>query len=487
KCPDGTLVGRNPSNKCRFYPCPPESPQEQTTAATPTKPARKCPPAKKECPGGKFVSQDPSNGCKFFPCPDIEVPQAQSSSGSKQSLASSVVSSLHGKNNYMTQDSGDDPKTPKPTRRPTSNQPKCKNDKLECVGGGFVGRDPSRHCKFFKCPAKEEPKESMAASISSSVGQDAPTNEQGDCTDDLKICPDGSFVDRDPDNNCKFFPCSTMQPFDASISSSSGQEAPDYYNNRCEDDVIRCPDGSFVARDPDNGCDHFPCSTSVPLAASISSSSGQEAPAYYNNRCEEDIIRCPDGSFVARDPDNGCDHFPCSTSVPLAASISSSSGQEAPAYYNNRCEEDIIRCPDGSFVARDPDNECNHFPCATTNAATMAGSAMHAKYNDAPLQCANDLFTCADGHYVGRDPDDDCNWYPCNIPPTKRPTRLPTSNGLNTMSSCTRDLHGCSDGTMVGRDPNNSCEFYRCPDNEGHLTQMTQVMETYTAGGGEDR
>jgi len=34
-----------------------------------------------------------------------------------------------------------------------------------------------------------------------------PEREPIACTEDAKQCPDGTFVSRDPNNNCKFFPC----------------------------------------------------------------------------------------------------------------------------------------------------------------------------------------------------------------------------------------------------------------------------------------
>jgi len=32
-------------------------------------------------------------------------------------------------------------------------------------------------------------------------------NQTKACTDDAKVCPDGSIVGRDPENNCQFEPC----------------------------------------------------------------------------------------------------------------------------------------------------------------------------------------------------------------------------------------------------------------------------------------
>jgi len=63
------------------------------------------------------------------------------------------------------------------------------------------------------------------------------------CTMDAKQCPDGSFVGRNPNNNCNFYPC------------------PESNNDTkmCTLDVKQCPDGSFVGRNPNNNCVFFPC------------------------------------------------------------------------------------------------------------------------------------------------------------------------------------------------------------------------------------
>ena len=46
-------------------------------------------------------------------------------------------------------------------------------------------------------PEIEEPKE----------GNESNESEEIFCTMDAKECPDGSFVGRDPENNCEFNPC----------------------------------------------------------------------------------------------------------------------------------------------------------------------------------------------------------------------------------------------------------------------------------------
>ena len=65
--------------------------------------------------------------------------------------------------------------------------------------------------------------------------------------------------------------------------------------------------------------------------------------------CPEDAKQCPDGSVVVRNPDNNCEFFPCPEATPTPKSIG--------------CPKDIKQCPDGTMVGRNPDDDCNFYPC----------------------------------------------------------------------------------------------------------------------------
>jgi len=122
------------------------------------------------------------------------------------------------------------------------------------------------------------------------------------CIDDVQECPDGSFVSRDPDNNCEFEACP------ASVV--------------CAADVQECPDGSFVSRDPDNNCEFEPC----PLST----------------ECEVEEKLCPDGvSITSRSLANNCEFSPCDVV----------------------CALDVRECPSGEYVSRDPENGCEFSSC----------------------------------------------------------------------------------------------------------------------------
>jgi len=63
--------------------------------------------------------------------------------------------------------------------------------------------------------------------------------EPAACTEEAKMCPDGSFVSRNPELGCRFDPC--PEPV------------------ACAADVKICEDGSSVSRNPALNCDFDPC------------------------------------------------------------------------------------------------------------------------------------------------------------------------------------------------------------------------------------
>ena len=58
------------------------------------------------------------------------------------------------------------------------------------------------------------------------------------CPQDVKECPNGKFVGRDPKNNCEFYPCE---------------------NTFCPEDARQCPDGSVIGRLPELDCNFPAC------------------------------------------------------------------------------------------------------------------------------------------------------------------------------------------------------------------------------------
>lgn len=94
------------------------------------------------------------------------------------------------------------------------------------------------------------------------------TSVRQPCTDEAKICPDGSAVGRQG-LNCEFAPCPPRQ-------------------GNCPQDVQTCPDGSTVGRGGPN-CTFAAC----------------------QQGCSKEAKTCPDGSIVGRNPSLNCAFNPC--------------------------------------------------------------------------------------------------------------------------------------------------------------------------------
>ncbi|MDP1694296.1 MAG: hypothetical protein Q8L34_02035 [Candidatus Woesearchaeota archaeon] len=100
------------------------------------------------------------------------------------------------------------------------------------------------------------------------------------------------------------------------------------------------------------------------------------------------------------------------------------------------CTDDAKACPDGTYVGRDSNNNCQFYPCPQ------------------PRQCTEEVKNCPGASAVGRDPYNNCEFYPCP-----------------TIQACTKELKSCPGGTMVSRNPSNNCEFYECPPT----TKITKI------------
>lgn len=143
-----------------------------------------------------------------------------------------------------------------------------------------------------------------------------------------KDCPCGYF---DGCNNCGCRPgatgfgiCTKRSCAPASILPPKCKECPQ--TPSCPTDVHKCPDGSFVKRDPNQKCMFPPCPPTQPVG------------------CPEDAKQCPDGTFVTRDPNQRCMFPPCPGPIV--------------------CPADTRLCPDGStFVSRDPSKNCAFQSC----------------------------------------------------------------------------------------------------------------------------
>ena len=110
--------------------------------------------------------------------------------------------------------------------------------------GIFVGKNPDDCDNFLPCPDLQltpTPINQDNLTPTPTPDPDAtptPTDKLDRCDDIEKVCSDGSVVTPDKFNNCGFPSC------------------PD--DDKCNDDLLLCPNGQYVGRDP-NTCDFLPC------------------------------------------------------------------------------------------------------------------------------------------------------------------------------------------------------------------------------------
>lgn len=76
------------------------------------------------------------------------------------------------------------------------------------------------------------------------------------CTLEAMLCPDGSSVGRNPNNNCQFDPCPQYPPPGAIMEDGTVEEEPKQVF--CTADAKLCPDGSYVGRTGPK-CEFAPC------------------------------------------------------------------------------------------------------------------------------------------------------------------------------------------------------------------------------------
>jgi len=269
------------------------------------------------------------------------------------------------------------------------------------------------------------------------------------CQEDMLECPDGTFVSRDRHDNCAFYPCP----------------------EECDDIQKECLDGSFRGKDPFNGCKYLPCPEDDEifgdsLASSINSAldmkynyeatNGEQPITQLSQTCDDDLLECSGGSYVKRDPKKNCQFQPCSSAddekpmSALASSISSS--------FNTRPDMSSLAASITSSFAQNSQSDEEEEPMIslaasinssfedlnTPTVGTSIAARVHSKHNT----------------IVGQGDDE--------------------MNVLASEWHCPTDVFICSDGSMVGRDPHNNCKFIDCPDTEEEGNKLKQAVTTHS-------
>ncbi len=228
------------------------------------------------------------------------------------------------------------------------------------------------------------------------------TAQQTVCTQEAKLCPDGSYVARVAPN-CEFQQCpTTVCPTPTEPKCDAGstvQKKVDekgcvyYYCQAstavCAADVQQCPDGSYVKR-VSPSCNFEQCPTTTVCPAAIEP-------------------KCEAGSTVQKKVDErGCVYYYCSTpTCPTVTKPICNTGETIQAYYDNagcitsyQCIKQQTICPeptkpactqDQSLTTKYDQNKCVSYECVTitttSNSSSITGSAVLETYGDYVSQC----------------------------------------------------------------------------------------------------
>lgn len=271
----------------------------------------KCPPQKKKCSDGTYVKRDPENNCRFMECGERPTPTpVEVEDVPKLKFRwlvdgdNSILQIANIPNPY-----GDEPipyyKTVYGSRIPPERQtnrdwphvklsknygkkygarmrfedmlfyldPVYDNQLVVRVGGKSdfhpdADSFPSvSHLYLFDEDTSDEDYHASAFSFphirkNNQVDSNADfaSGEPDPCTEDIKICSDGTLVERDPYNDCQFYPCPDREmgsgDVDTSVSDDYQDNVDDPYTDESSEDIAPI-DGSLDFNEYDTHYDSY--------------------------------------------------------------------------------------------------------------------------------------------------------------------------------------------------------------------------------------
>ena len=296
----------------------------------------KCPPQKKKCPDGTYVKRDPENNCRFMECGEKPTPTpVEVEDVPKLKFRwlvdgdNSILQVANIPNPY-----GDEPipyyrtvygsRIP-PKRQTNKEWPHVKlsknyakkygsriqyegmlfyidsvydNQLVVRVGGKsdfYPNADsfPSvSHLYLFD--EDDSPEDYHASAFTFphirksnqvDLNADFASEEPDVCTEDIKICPDGTLEERDPYNDCEFYPCPDREM----------ENVDDSYTDESSDDIAPSVDsqdidGSLDFNDYDTIYDSYADESSEDIAPSVSEQSSEENAPNVMEENSEDVF-----------------------------------------------------------------------------------------------------------------------------------------------------------------------------------------------------
>jgi len=186
------------------------------------------------------------------------------------------------------------------------------------------------------------------------------------CTEDVKECPDGTYVSR-RGFRCEFEAC----PKGKDDSSVGGVDVA------CSLDVMECSDGSFVSRDPNNECDFEDCPEKGIEEDGNVDEDNEDVVV-----CAQDMYECPDGTLVNRDNKKNCEFEACLSKNDNDDSNINDKNEndDSPPKKRKACTKDLKQCRNGKKVGRDRNNNCKFKPCFLRGGLSGGNNSFIGKY-----------------------------------------------------------------------------------------------------------
>jgi len=198
------------------------------------------------------------------------------------------------------------------------------------------------------------------------------------CTQDVKECPDGTYVSR-RGFRCEFEAC----PEGNDNSSVGGVDVA------CSLDVMECSDGSFVSRDPNNECDFENCPKKGVEEDSNVNEDDEDVVI-----CAQDMYECPDGTLVNRDNKKNCEFKACRSKDNNDNNTINDKNEndDSPPKKRKACTKELKQCRNGKMVGRDRNNNCKFKPCFSGGGVSGENNSFFGKYGGifSNIQDSND-------------------------------------------------------------------------------------------------
>ncbi len=186
-------------------------------------------------------------------------------------------------------------------------------------------------------------------------------------------------------------------------------------NVQCTQDVKPCPDGSYVARDSSKNCEFKPCPSiacAKPICEGVYNTGGLDANKCPIYKCPESTLctkpTCEGAEDTGKRDSNGCIIYACPTNkCVVIAAPTCVAGETLQAYYDNagcvtsyQCIKYQTSCPEvsrpacaegQSMTTKYEDKGCiTGYECITISSTSITGSVIGVlNYDDLLMKCEN--------------------------------------------------------------------------------------------------